>query len=598
MLQIPSSVLSLFSFSSKGLVGLLGGFCIGAQLTVSIVLSGLSVPKITDSLNLATRTTEIVLVPTKCALSNGTISFPYVAAMGYATIIFAGFFYILRAKGFSCSLSTFPPIQNPPDGHPPNAEEPIPIGFITPPRSFSLSHSHNVVNTQPPSPPPEPSSLCTTGKAPRRNRWIWLLLLLLSLVVMLLVGIYVYFYFTCPDSPATLDAFTPFGSRLSRRPNLLLQGVYCSRGVYFDCQLLHFDSQHLHLFVCTYISSYGWQYSKLLLISITSHFVCIRIVKALKRRVYAPSWEFVTDHEDSQPIVVTVHKSLLWLWRHVQFSFPLTPSLDEIPMIVGPIMIHTHLFFVWLTYIVLIVFLVIARTLIPKFLTPSRLKYLLRRCIFNIAFFGSYVLILFSIVEYSFQSPDVKEILWKAFSCRQSRDSLASNILMATFESWNAMCLMRKVLIVAPAVVHYGYYDIIPAAKKLSALIRKWRRRWYISFFRSSPARLGLRIDERFTVRRRADGQEKWSRRRSQQTTHRKFPIKNDGHARRCRCGHEDCRGRLIFLTSSISRFPEMVFCLRHRWLCLGCRCQGPASTFRPPSLRLYPQPYALSMAH
>lgn len=140
-------------------------------------------------------------------------------------------------------------------------------------------------------------------------------------------------------------------------------------------------------------------------------------------------------------------------------------------MIVGPIMIHTHLFCVWLTYIVLIVFLVIARTLIPKFLTPSRLKYLLRRCIFNIAFFGSYVLILFSIVEYSFQSPDVKEMLWKAFSCRQSRDSvrvflwfilwdywdwksdqidhfhqLAWNILMAAFESWNAMCLMRKVV--------------------------------------------------------------------------------------------------------------------------------------------------------
>jgi hypothetical protein len=147
-------------------------------------------------------------------------------------------------------------------------------------------------------------------------------------------------------------------------------------------------------------------------------------------------------------------------------------------MIIGTIMIHTHLFCVWLMYIVLIVFLVIARALVPKFLTPSRLKYLLRRCIFHIAFFGSFVLILFSIVEYSFQPPDLKEILWKGFSCRQSRDSvrvalwfilcdywdwksdqidhfhqLASNILnilMTAFESsletWNAMCLMRKLV--------------------------------------------------------------------------------------------------------------------------------------------------------
>ncbi|KAJ7845091.1 hypothetical protein B0H13DRAFT_2676039 [Mycena leptocephala] len=263
MLQIPSSVLSLFSFSSKGLVGLLGGFCIGAQLTVSIVLSSLSVPKITDSLNLATRTTEVVLLPTKCALSNGTISFPYVAAMGYATIIFASF-YILRAKGLSCSLSTFPPIQNPPHGHPPNPDEPTPLSLITPPRTFSLSHSHNVVNTQPPSPPPEPSSLCTTGKAPRQNRWIWLLLLLLSIVVMLLVGTYVYFYFTCPDSPATLDAFTSFWVQAVSATE-----VFFRKGCIAGAACISTVSSYIST-ISTYISSYGWQHSKLLLISLTS----------------------------------------------------------------------------------------------------------------------------------------------------------------------------------------------------------------------------------------------------------------------------------------------------------------------------------------
>ncbi|KAJ7851987.1 hypothetical protein B0H13DRAFT_2399110 [Mycena leptocephala] len=198
----------------------------------------------------------------------------------------------------------------------------------------------------------------------------------------------------------------------------------------------------------------------------------------------------------------------------------------------------------------------------------------------------------------------LKEILWKAFSCRQSRDSvrvalwfilcdywdwksdqidhfhqLASNILnilMTAFESsletWNAMCLMRKLLIVAPAVVHYGHYYIIPAAKRLSALIQKWRRR------------CGSRYNGMSMARRSGQGG-------ARSTTHRKFTIKNDGGT----CGassHEDRRGRLTFLTSSISRFPKMVFCSRRRWLCLGCRRQGSASAFRPPSLRLYPQPF------
>jgi hypothetical protein len=116
-----------------------------------------------------------------------------------------------------------------------------------------------------------------------------------------------------------------------------------------------------------------------------------------------------------------------------------------------------------------------SRILVPKLLTPSRLKYLLRRCFSDIAVLGSLVLIVFFVVECSSQPPDVQEILWKAFYCRQSRDSVRitlwfilgdywdwksdqidgfhqlasgfSNILLAPFEStWTSMCLMRKVV--------------------------------------------------------------------------------------------------------------------------------------------------------
>ncbi|KAJ6562510.1 hypothetical protein B0H19DRAFT_1069122 [Mycena capillaripes] len=212
-----SSILTLFSFSSKGLVGLFGGFCIGAQVSVSIVLSGLSVSKIHGSL-LATRTTEIVLLPTKCVPSNGTASFPYVAAMGYATVVFASLFCILRAKGFI---------------------------------------------TQPPSPPPDPSSSCSTNKDPRRNGWLWLLLLLFSLLAMLLVWTYAYFYLTSPEPPTPLLAFI-LGRVLSvaeacfHKGRIAIVAVVSNSTAYIAT-------------IRTYLALYSRQYSVLLLFAAASH---------------------------------------------------------------------------------------------------------------------------------------------------------------------------------------------------------------------------------------------------------------------------------------------------------------------------------------
>ncbi|KAJ7701799.1 hypothetical protein B0H17DRAFT_164633 [Mycena rosella] len=91
MFRIASSVLSLVSFSSMGLVGLFGGSCIGAQITASILLSGLSVAK--TSLH-TTRPLEIGPLPTECVPSNDKISIPYVAIiiMAYAALVSASLF--------------------------------------------------------------------------------------------------------------------------------------------------------------------------------------------------------------------------------------------------------------------------------------------------------------------------------------------------------------------------------------------------------------------------------------------------------------------------------------------------------------------------
>ncbi|KAJ7039465.1 hypothetical protein C8F04DRAFT_1255164 [Mycena alexandri] len=95
MLQMFTSTFSMFS-SSKGVDGFFGLICVVIQMVLTVVLSE---PKteFTTAVR-ATATVKVVYQPTKCALSNGTGSFPYVAAMGYAAIVSSGLVYILRAK--------------------------------------------------------------------------------------------------------------------------------------------------------------------------------------------------------------------------------------------------------------------------------------------------------------------------------------------------------------------------------------------------------------------------------------------------------------------------------------------------------------------
>jgi hypothetical protein len=180
---------------------------------------------------------------------------------------------------------------------------------------------------------------------------------------MLLVGTYVYFYFTCPDSPATLDVFTSFWVQAVLATEIFLRKGYIAAA---GCILT--VNSYIST-ISTYISSYGWQYSKLLLISLMSHLFCVRIIWALTFRKYRVritwicfldtvtslltliaiasssklSWIFWVPYyyigllgnsrlitENSQPTVVILNQSLVWLSRHVQFPALSTASLDEI----------------------------------------------------------------------------------------------------------------------------------------------------------------------------------------------------------------------------------------------------------------------------
>ncbi|KAJ7173080.1 hypothetical protein C8R43DRAFT_1119884 [Mycena crocata] len=152
MLQMPSSILSLVSFS-KGLVGLFGGVCIGIQVALNIVVSGLSNPK--TSVLIATRTAGNVPSPSKCVPSSGSFPFPfaYVAALAFATFVFAALFCIIRAKRV-CS-----PVSSQPD----------------------------------PSPPSDMGSSCGAENDPPPTRWWWIIGLIVAILGLAFVGFYVYF---------------------------------------------------------------------------------------------------------------------------------------------------------------------------------------------------------------------------------------------------------------------------------------------------------------------------------------------------------------------------------------------------------------------
>ncbi|KAF7342091.1 hypothetical protein MVEN_01796400 [Mycena venus] len=415
MLQLPSSVLSTYASTSKGLVGLFGGFCVGAQLAFGIALSSLSVPKIQDSV-IASRTTKLGLLPTKCVLSNGTVSFPYVAAMGYATIIFASLFCILRAKGF-----------------------------------FS----------RPPSPPPESSASCSMDKDPRWKIWLWILLLLLCLIVMFVVGTYAFFYFACPDSPTAMSAFMSFWVRSLS---------VAERHFYSGCIA---GSAYIST-IKSYISTHGFQYSKLFVLAFTSHCICLYVVKAFTRfrgYVRAKATRFhpmmveplVVWSLAVAPVAILSSSKLSWilwipyyyfshwgdlvgvrwigsafLWVLSYLSPPKKLTDEEIFMITGSILIHTALN-------IPVALFRMTLDLIRRLLYPPNLCIFVILSLYNIAASAAAItcpaLLAYAMTEYLDLHLRGKElIIWKAYSCQKSTDSLRVTFWLTVqeYKDWNA----------------------------------------------------------------------------------------------------------------------------------------------------------------
>ncbi|KAJ7499809.1 hypothetical protein FB451DRAFT_45623 [Mycena latifolia] len=120
-----------------------------------------------------------------------------------------------------------------------------------------------------------------------------------------------------------------------------------------------------------------------------------------------------------------------------------------------------------------------------------------------------YCFILYSVVQYKMLSFDIKQLVRQSFSCSQSRAEVWSvfwflvadyqewkstqiedfRILVSTLrgafltgidlcvDRWGTLCWGHRLLIVAPAVIFYSYFHILPAARRVRVWLRRRRRR-------------------------------------------------------------------------------------------------------------------------
>ncbi|KAJ7750213.1 hypothetical protein B0H16DRAFT_1724614 [Mycena metata] len=491
-----SSVVSLPA-SSKGFVGL---FCVGAQVLLSTVLAGVSTTK--NNGLAATRTTKTVLSPTRCVPSNGTLSYPYVAAMGCATVIFATLFFMLRAKGFSYSSPCSPGPQPPPPT-PPSPEYPVPCVSTVSPASVPPTPNCSGTGGEPPAPPPDPGS-DNAVSPPRRRPW-WLLLLL----IVLAVGSYVYFTHNPDLSSVVIVAQSLGGQIVSTMEQCVLDGWTAAASA-ITLARIYISQQH------------GWYIAKILVLGLGSHCVCF-VVFAVLRRLRRLLRRLLPSAIDATSIFVALIstlmmtacsdvQSVMWVEYHTAMypsvreiaseasrlsSYLLSlvePHLNEILVIGGIVLAHAIAMALRGSIRIASGLPLVAKDVLRELSYPPFFRWVVTLC------FGHHIMIclIFSLRSasrlYIWLDPTVKQHLRQWVHCRESRESIRATFLwlaqshqewksvqiadshellpgfkqalVATFKTlWELWCnlpIPQKLLITVPAIIFYGYLYIIP----------------------------------------------------------------------------------------------------------------------------------------
>ncbi|KAJ7928156.1 hypothetical protein B0H13DRAFT_1969655 [Mycena leptocephala] len=432
MLQIPTSALSLFSFSSKGLVGLFGGFFIGAQVTLNMI-------------SLCDSNHRNHPMPTKCVPSNGTINFPYVAAMGYAIVIFASLFSILRAKGF----------QALPDGGPPSPDDP---SLMTRRYPTALFHLHAIISAQVPS-----------HHRLARPR----------------------FKFKLSQRPTTESVDVGLADSHFARARRRTRGIVAFARQILSAIERFFRDQWIAAGswisgVKIYISQNGRQLSKILLLALASHFAA----------QLDPLDDILLGWYDrALPSVREINEIILHFSSYL--SSLAASHFVELSTIFGVIVIHTSAMCIQIISLTVFGFPSTAWALLEELLEAEPFGILM-----FYACMTAYLCLALPVAplvhSYRNLDSDRKQLLWRSFSCQQSRDrvraafwrlvkhhrswksiqihdfhELTSGLpstavmLKASLETWCTLPLIQQFLIVAPAVIFYGYVYIVPMTRRL-----------------------------------------------------------------------------------------------------------------------------------
>ncbi|KAJ7740595.1 hypothetical protein B0H16DRAFT_1757844 [Mycena metata] len=445
MLQMPTSTLSMFSSSSKSLDGFFGLICVGIQMVLTVVLSDSFKTEFTTTAR-ATATVKVVLQPTKCVLFNGTDSLPYVAAMGYATIVFLSLVYILRAKGFG-------------------------------------------TGDQPPSPPSDADTESNAKKRP--NRWLWLLLILLVSMVLLSLGAGIFVAYLVP-SLRVLHPLQAFGVETVR----IVERKFLEEWTWAASNLSAF---------ATHIFLHGRQHTKIVFLALASHFASIIPGSHVLRRIYRRvsflglklretvilvvivpwsiiaaipqlRWIFWMMWDTSVPPMNDINQEILRIPRH--FSLLATKQPVHTVIILGPATVHVA--------IMCLISLLLGVYRIPG----ATIRFLSRRLEQDYCLVFAAVYIVGFPLVFIADWNQILPVFWlwlqrhQAWKSVQKHDfaMLAPKFphafmqeLHPALELWGSLPWPKKLLIIAPALLFYIYFDVIPNVRSLRRIYVKWR---------------------------------------------------------------------------------------------------------------------------
>ncbi|KAJ7083174.1 hypothetical protein B0H15DRAFT_851563 [Mycena belliarum] len=459
MLQTPSSVFSLVSLSSKVFFGLCTGVFIGSKIVFTQLV--LSIPKN----SLATRTTASNLIPTRCALSNPSLSVSCIAVASYVAVISAAVICILCAKGFRRAAT----------------------------------------GSQPPAPPPAALGCSSCGGKKKRGwTWLWLIAVLLGTIILGLGVLY-----KLSSSEEESPGFTaPWIQAISFLERSYLYGINTVASLVSAAK--------------SHISTHGVQYAKTILLALFGHSICIAFAPVFERLlryvVHLPwfMWLPVCEIAIVPAIIIGSTAKLNWIfwltWYWKSFMNPLTvleiqhgvhlllarltfPGTSElsISMVIGPVLVHTVVMGLRSVFLALSWMPCAVVSITQQLSQPAVLLDSLRTCTFTLAALYFYFGVAYSATQYSVLVPEVRQLVWKSFSCEKSRLELWSVYQLLLSEllkwkatqiedfpklvstlwellilainlcarTWGALAWVQKLLVIVPAIVFYTFFYFV-----------------------------------------------------------------------------------------------------------------------------------------